>query len=356
MRRNYIINYWLYAILFLCLSIVIVGGATRLTGSGLSITQWQPIHGVIPPLNVIEWQQEFTKYQQIAQYQQLHQNMSLAEFQHLYWWEWAHRILARLIGFIAILPLIFYLFASKIKKLAYRNYLAYFLIVPILIGIQGVIGWWMVYSGLAGSSLTSVSQYRLAMHMIAACSIIALLSYMIGKLIDYSEKAATPAMQIMAALLIGLILLQIYFGALVAGLHGGLSFNSWPLMNGQVIPKFMFILQPYWRNYFENIALTQFIHRSCAYLIFLLTFGNFLYARIYATNSTHHIRSLILLSMVSLQIIFGITTLLLHVPIFWALLHQIFALLLLVFSVLHYCATKALSSPTSAANSVPQHR
>lgn len=356
MRSNSVINYWLYTILFLCLSIVIVGGATRLTGSGLSITQWQPIHGAIPPLGTAQWQQEFAKYQQIAQYQLLHQNMSLAEFQHLYWWEWAHRILARLIGFIALLPLIFYIFASSAKKRIYRDYLAYFLTVPILIGLQGLIGWWMVYSGLAGSSLTSVSQYRLAIHMITACSIIALLSYMAGRLIDYSEKAANSAMQIMALMLILLILLQIYFGALVAGLHGGLSFNSWPLMDGQIIPKFMFILQPSWRNYFENIALTQFIHRSCAYLIFLLALSNFLYARAYAANSTHYFRSLILFSMVCLQIIFGITTLLLFVPIFWALLHQIFAMLLLVFSVLHYCATKALKRPASNANSAPQHR
>lgn len=341
MQAKAIIICWLHTILLLCLAIVVLGGATRLTGSGLSITQWQPIHGIIPPLSIAQWQQEFLKYQQIAQYQLLHQNMSLQEFKSLFWWEWSHRLLARIIGFIALMPLLAYGLWGSHMRTIYRSYLGYFILVPVLVGLQGVIGWWMVYSGLAGSPLTSVSQYRLALHMLTACSLITIISYLAGKLINYSEEAPSNIAQIFAGLLAFFILLQIYLGALVAGLHAGLSFNSWPLMAGKLVPDTMLILQPWWRNFFENIVTVQFVHRGCAYIILLLALSNFLYVKHYAVNTTHYRRSIILLLMVVLQIALGITTLLLYVPILWALMHQAFALVLLVFAVMHYCATTA---------------
>lgn len=347
------VRWWLYVILILCLAIVMVGGATRLTGSGLSITEWKPIHGVLPPIGNAQWLEEFEKYQQIAQYQEVNQGMTLAGFKNIYWWEWSHRVLARIIGLITVVPFIYLLIKlggaialrprearSLLQKWRKYPLLPYFIIAPILVGIQGVIGWWMVYSGLAQSQLTSVSQYRLATHLIAACIIIMFVTYLACGLIQYSDKPATRPIQKGAGWIVILVLLQIYFGALVAGLHAGLTYNTWPTMDGQFIPEGLFDLQPAWRNFFENALTVQFVHRMFAYLVLVVVAFYALSVEKRAHGTTHARRATILLIMVIVQVGFGIITLLMRVPIAWGLIHQFFALLVLVFVVAHWRATK----------------
>lgn len=344
-----IVRNWLYIITFLCLMIVMVGGITRLTGSGLSITEWHPINGIIPPLTTSNWMAEFQKYKQIEQYHVLNSNISLHNFKFLYLWEWSHRFFARIIGIIAIFPLLWSIknaLCDKNKNLTFlqklhaTKYIKYFILIPLMIGLQGVIGWWMVYSGLAGSKLTSVSQYRLATHMISASLIIMVTTYWSRNLIDYKNIAAPLIIQKFAGIFSFAILLQIYFGALVAGLHAGLSYNSWPLIDGKFIPYNLFTLKPWWHNLFENILTVQFVHRCFGYIVFLLALFNVVFTIKICKFNVHSYRSIILFVMVLAQIILGVSTLLFYVPVGLAVIHQFFALMLLVFSVMHWRATK----------------
>lgn len=215
-----LVRYWLYAVFVVLIAIVMVGGATRMTGSGLSITEWKPIHGVIPPLNHAEWLEEFDKYRQIPQYQQINKGMSLEAFQSIFWWEWAHRMLARFVGFLVAVPLAFFWVTGRLKGgLKYRM-----LGLLALGGLQGAIGWWMVASGL--SELTSVSQYRLAIHLTTACIIITAVFYIARGLVTYSERPAERSIQRFAGWIVFAVLVQIYLGGLVAGLHAGLTYNT----------------------------------------------------------------------------------------------------------------------------------
>lgn len=345
-----IIRYWLYIIVFLCLLIVMVGGATRVTGSGLSITEWQPIHGIIPPLSAQSWLEEFAKYKQIAQYKVLNSNISLQDFKFLYLWEWGHRFLARIIGVVAMLPLLWSfikaIFENNTEKSFFKRwvstkYFKYFLLAPLMVGLQGVIGWWMVYSGLAGSKLISVSQYRLAAHMISASLIIMLTTYWSRNFVEYQNCAAPKNIQKIAAIFSFAVFIQIYLGALVAGLHAGLSYNTWPLIDNAIIPDNLFTMRPWWHNLFENILTVQFVHRCFGYIVFVIALFNVIYSIKLCKNTSHASRAIILFIMVILQIIFGIATLLFYVPIGLALLHQFFALCLMVFAVMHWRATKA---------------
>jgi len=327
---------WLYLVLLMLLAIVLVGGATRMTGSGLSITEWKPIHGVIPPIGVEEWSQEFEKYQQIAQYAQINQGMTLSEFKFIFWWEWAHRLLARCVGVVVGLILLIFGLRRQLEKktaLALAGILA-------LIGVQGAIGWWMVHSGLGDSDLTHVSQYRLAIHLVAACLTIIAVVHLARGLGESHEDAAPRRVRHGAGLLVWLVLMQIYLGALVAGIHAGGVHNTWPLMEGKLIPDGLFSLIPAWRNLFENTLTVQFIHRSFAY--FLLAFAIFhaLQLEKMLPGSRHARRASILLLFIVVQAAFGIITLLTGVPIEWGLLHQGVALLVLVFAVAHWRATK----------------
>ncbi|EJF88857.1 COX15/CtaA family protein [Bartonella tamiae] len=338
------IRIWLYGILILCLAIVMVGGATRMTGSGLSITEWKPIHGVIPPIGHDQWQEEFSKYQQIAQYKFINQGMTLHQFQNIFWWEWAHRILARLVGLVALLGLVYFWITKKIEKLI----LPQLITVPLLIGVQGAIGWWMVASGLGASDLTSVSQYRLAIHLVTACFVVVFVTYVARGLVWYSEKPASKSIQSFAGWLVFFVLIQIYLGALVAGLHAGKVYNTWPLMDGQFIPYGLMLDDPIWRNFFENRLTVQFIHRFFAYFLLIAVLFHAVFVEKFASHTTHARRAMIFLLMIIAQAIFGIITLLTEVPISWGLIHQAFALVILCFAVGHWRATKgAYPLPTN---------
>ncbi len=333
-RDRNLVKYWLYAVFVVLIAIVMVGGATRMTGSGLSITEWKPIHGVIPPLNHAEWIEEFEKYRQIPQYEQINKGMSLYEFQYIFWWEWAHRMLARFVGFLVAIPLIFFWVSGRLQGGLKSSMLG----ILALGALQGAIGWWMVASGL--SVLTHVSQYRLAVHLTMACLIITAVFYVARGLVEYTENKAQRNIQRFAGWLVFAVLVQIYLGGLVAGLHAGLTFNTWPLMDGAIIPSDLFSQSPLWRNIFENPKTVQFIHRMVAYTVLLLAVLHAVQVARHASGTTHARRAMVLTALVLVQAAIGIATLLTMVPLHWGLLHQGFALVVLAFAVAHWRASK----------------
>lgn len=325
---------WLYVVLLFLFAIVLVGGATRLTESGLSITEWKPIHGIIPPLSDAEWQEEFLKYQQIPQYQILNQDMTLDGFKTIFWWEWAHRVLARGVGFIFAVPLLYFWFSRRIEPGLGPKLVG----ILALGGLQGAVGWWMVASGLV--ERTEVSQYRLATHLTIAALIFTATMVVARGLAQHHAAPADRVTQKFAGWIVVLVLFQIFLGGLVAGLDAGLTYNTWPLMDGAVIPGDMLIMQPVWHNFFENPKTVQFIHRGVAYLLLALSLWHMIATRRRQPGTTHGRRALILFHLVLLQAIIGVVTLLMQVDIHWALLHQGFALVTLGFAAAHWRATK----------------
>ena len=330
-RDRRAIRIWLYVIATLVLAMVVVGGATRLTESGLSITEWEPIHGVIPPLNEAEWQEEFLKYQQIPEYQEINLGMSLGEFKAIYWWEWSHRLLARLIGVVFLLPFLWLWATGRIERSLWPRLVAIF----ILGGLQGAAGWWMVASGL--TERTDVSQYRLAIHLMLAAFIFTYLIWVARGLRPPRAAAQYPpsGTRWFANALIILVLLQLYFGALVAGLNAGFTYNDWPLMAGEFVPTGIMEQEPWWRNLFENIATVQFQHRMLAYLIAILVAIHAIVLARAAPGSRLAFSSYRLVALVALQVVVGIVTLVNVVPIDLALTHQFLAFLLLAGVVVH---------------------
>ena len=333
-RNRTWVRWWLYLVALTLLAIFLVGGATRLTGSGLSITEWKPIHGVIPPLNDTEWQEEFAKYREIPQYQQLNKGMSLGEFKTIFWWEWSHRVLARGVGFLVALPLAFFWLSGMLERHLKPKLLG----LLALGGMQGAIGWWMVASGL--SERVSVSQYRLATHLIMACLIFVATISIARGLAPHSAGPARDSTRRFAGWLVVGVLLQVYLGALVAGLHAGLTFNTWPLMDGAIWPDGLLTVTPAWLNFFENPKTVQFMHRLGAYAIFVAALWHMVATLRAEAGSPHAARSVLLFALVACQAAIGIMTLLLVVPFGWALLHHGFAMIVLGFATAHWRGTR----------------
>ncbi|MGB8816573.1 MAG: COX15/CtaA family protein, partial [Rhizobiaceae bacterium] len=250
-----LVRRWLYVCLLVIFALVVVGGATRLTDSGLSITEWKPIHGVIPPLSASDWQEEFAKYQQIPEYSQINKGMDLEAFKTIFWWEWAHRFLARATGLVFALPLAFFWLTGRLEPMLKPRLLG----ILALGGLQGFIGWWMVSSGL--SIRTDVSQYRLATHLVMASLIFAATAWVARGLAEHTERLAQDGTRQFAGLMVLTVFVQIYLGALVAGLDAGMAFNTWPLMDGAIIPSDLWAIEPAWINAFESPKTVQFIHR-----------------------------------------------------------------------------------------------
>jgi len=334
LHNRKLVRNWLYVVLVVLFALIMVGGATRMTGSGLSITEWKPIHGVIPPLNHTEWQEEFEKYQQIPQYEQINKDMTLDEFKGIFWWEWAHRLLARGVGFLVAIPLVFFWLSGRLER-GLKPRLAGLLVLG---GLQGAVGWWMVASGL--TERVSVSQYRLAVHLTFACVILIAVAYIARGLATYTEAAASRAVQRFAGIMVFLVLVQIYLGALVAGLHAGLTYNTWPLMDGAIIPGDLFVIDPAWRNLFENPKTVQFIHRMFAYTVLMVAIWHALATRQTLPGTTHARRAWVLVGLVLVQAGIGVATLLTQAHMHWALLHQGFAVFVLIFATAHWRATK----------------
>jgi cytochrome c oxidase assembly protein subunit 15 len=328
---RHLIRAWLYVVAALMVLTVAVGGATRMTESGLSIVEWKPVTGVMPPLSADAWHAEFGKYQQIPQYRELNRGMSLDQFKTIYWWEWTHRLLARLVGAAFLLPFLFFLWRGWIEPGLRARLWTLFGAGAFL----GAVGWWMVSSGLVGR--VSVSQYRLAFHLTLACTIFAAILWTARGLVARPVEAASRRLSATAAGLVVAVLLQIYLGAIVAGLHAGLAFNTWPLIDGAFIPSAdsLWFHSPAWRNLFENTLTVQFNHRMMGY-------GLWLVAMLHAVDVVAARRggailngALALACAVTLQAGIGIVTLLYQVPLPLALLHQITAIVVLTIAVIH---------------------
>jgi cytochrome c oxidase assembly protein subunit 15 len=325
------VRIWLLVVAALVFAVVLVGGATRLTESGLSITEWKPVTGTLPPFTDSAWQAEFDKYKAIPQYQQINRGMSLSEFKTIFWWEWGHRLLGRLIGAAFLLPFLWFLWRGWVPQGFRLRLWGIF----ALGGLQGAVGWWMVASGL--SERVSVSQYRLAFHLTLACVIYAALVWVALALAERSHPAMPRRLRLGAVTLLTAVIVQIYLGALVAGLDAGLVYNTWPLIDGAWVPssaRLMF-LDPAWRNFFENELTVQFVHRLMAYALWAGAVAH-------AVDAFHTLRrgpavtlALGLAGVVTLQAAVGIATLLAQSPIWLALTHQGVAVVVLTLAVLH---------------------
>lgn len=324
---------WLYCLAGLVILMIAVGGATRLTGSGLSIPEWKPVTGAIPPLSEAAWLAEFEKYRQISQYEILNKGMTLAQFKFIYGWEWGHRQLGRLIGLVFFLPLLWFWFRGAIT-----GRLALMLLgVGALGGLQAGIGWIMVASGLE-PGMTAVAPIKLALHLTVASVILALLVW-IAAGIRPADAARPPAISrpLGPRVLLGLVLFQIVLGGLVAGSKAGLTYNTWPLMDGSLVPpsSVLFSVSPLVENFVDNLALVQLNHRLVAYLVVGLALWHAIaMGRQYARTRPAR-RAAAIAGLALAQMVLGIVTLLLVVPLWAGLAHQVLAMLLLAMTVVH---------------------
>jgi len=338
------IRLWLYVVAALIFAMVVVGGATRLTESGLSITEWQPVTGTLPPLSEGQWQAEFQKYQAIPQYRQLNAGMSLRDFKTIYWWEWAHRLIGRVIGVVFFVPFVWFLWRGRIPP----NRRAGLWTILALGALQGAIGWWMVASGLADR--VEVSQYRLATHLVLACLIYVAVVWTgirwqderAGSSFPEIIKSA-PSLTVRAGAigLVVLLLAQTYLGALVAGLRAGHAYNTWPLIDGGLVPQSARLLfeQPWWRNFFENPLTVQFDHRMLGYAIGLLALLQLFNVAKLVKRGPIFTSAALVAAAVIVQVVLGIWTLLSVAALPLALLHQATAMITLTLAVTHAAHT-----------------
>ena len=305
---------WLILIGLMVYAMILIGGATRLTDSGLSITEWEPIKGALPPLSDAAWHVEFDKYRETAEYQFQNKGMSLAEFQYIYWWEWAHRLFGRLIGLVAVGGFVWF----AIKRWMGRDLAWKFIGLIALGGLQGAIGWWMVSSGIGETTRVDVAPYRLMTHFMLALLIIAIVAWLWLDLGARREIAVPRGARTVSALLLALVFVQMAAGALVAGLDAGRSYTDWPLMAGELIPSHYLEETLGLRSLFEGRAATQFNHRLFAYVLWAAALG----AAFVFRRGPLAIGFFILAGLVSLQALWGILTLLSAAPLGLALAHQ----------------------------------
>jgi heme a synthase len=323
------VRWWLISVAALIALMVLVGGATRLTESGLAIVEWKPVTGSVPPLSEPQWTEAFEAYKKIPQYRELNAGMSLSDFKTIFWWEWSHRLLGRFIGVAYLLPFLFFLWRGGLSGELRRRLWVLF----ALGGLQGAVGWWMVASGL--SERVEVSQYRLATHLVLALLIFAGIVWTLRRLGPWQQVVASARLKLTSAVLVVVTFVQLYLGALVAGLRAGRAYNTWPEIDGAFVPSAerLWFETPWWHNLFDNVLTVQFEHRMTAYALFALA----------ALHAFDAVRSragaaasgaLWLFAAVSLQAVLGILTLLNQVPIGLALAHQAVAIVVLTLAVM----------------------
>ena len=322
------VGFWLFAIAAVILGMITVGGLTRITGSGLSITEWDVIMGAIPPLNDAQWHDAFAKYQRIPQYLHENRGMSLEAFKGIFWWEWAHRLLGRLLGVLFLVPFVWFGWVGAIKRAEWPRMIVLF----ALGGLQGVVGWWMVQSGL--ETRVSVSQYRLAIHLGVALILLVAMVWTALEYLRRGERPVTAKLPRGPIAIAVLVYFQMLLGALVAGLHAGLIYNTWPSMDGRFAPEDLFGLSPWWINFFENSGTAQFDHRIGAYIVAVSVFALWWRERGKLVGLARRSGNA-LLHITLFQIVLGIATLLLQAPEFLAAAHQLTAALLLCTVVWH---------------------
>ncbi|WP_205648909.1 COX15/CtaA family protein [Acuticoccus kandeliae] len=338
MQNNMPVVWWLRVVALFVLATLVLGGATRITDSGLSITEWAPILGVIPPMTDAAWERALEMYRQIPEYQLINRGMSMGEFQFIYWWEWSHRFVARSIGLVFAVPLVFFWVRGRLPDW----FKPWGITLLALGGLQGAVGWWMVASGLVDR--VDVSQYRLATHLTLACIILMVTVWLSVRLAGRAGSVAAPgAVRLGAVLIPFAILFQIALGALVAGLDAGHASDTWPLMQGLLVPEGMWTLEPGWINAFENHLTVQFNHRVFAYLVTILV----VWHAVLAVRSGRGAGlAVTLLALVFAQVAVGIGVIVWRVPPHLAAFHQFVAAVLLWVSVVH--ATH-LARPRGAA-------
>jgi cytochrome c oxidase assembly protein subunit 15 len=307
------VEIWLYSMFILVFLIVAVGGLTRLTDSGLSITEWELFKGILPPMTDAKWLFYFDEYKKIPEYVEINYNMTLSEFKVIYYWEYGHRILARLIGLFSIIPMIYLFFKFKKER---KNIFKYSVIF-ILICVQGFVGWFMVSSGLIEN--TDVSHYRLALHLSLALTILSIIFWFIMETIKISPFKKKFNNSFLNLFFI-LIILQIVLGALLAGMNGGLIYNSWPDMNGNFLPNDINNIDLFLYSSLDNPSVVQFYHRFTAYLLFI----SLLFLNYYTYRTKIDFKPVLILNIaIFVQIILGIITLITGVKITYASLHQL---------------------------------
>src|SRR5262245_34355898 len=321
---------WLFTCCALVFAMVVVGGITRLTHSGLSIVEWQPLVGTIPPLSDAGWHEVFDKYQQTPEYQKLNRGMALDEFKGIFWWEYFHRLLGRAIGLAFLLPLLYFILSHKVDRRLAAGLSGIFL----LGALQGAVGWYMVKSGLVDDP--RVSQYRLTAHLALAFLIFAAMLWTALSVVTPRPALQDPARRRLYRYALGLsalIFLMVLSGGFVAGIRAGLAYNTFPLMNGHLVPPEYLLLHPWYGNLFNNMAAVQFNHRLIAWVLALTVPAFWLISRPVPMGVRARLASNALLVMLVLQITLGISTLLLAVPVALAAAHQAGAMLLFASSL-----------------------
>ena len=308
---------WLLSGCFLIFIMVVVGGITRLTGSGLSITEWNVVMGAVPPMNEAEWQQAFDRYKQIPQYSKINYDFELSDFKQIYFWEYLHRLIGRLIGLVFLLPFIYFLLKKKLS----REWILKSIFLFALGGLQGFLGWFMVKSGL--TERTSVSHYRLAIHLIAAFITFGFTFWFALQLMfQRKENSSIPKINSLLKIILATVILQIIYGAFTAGLHAGRIANTFPTMDGEWIPSGINALSPSYLNFFENLLTVQFIHRLLASILVVLILSLWWMCRKQNLSSLRKKSINACLLAVLIQFLLGVFTLLYHVPVTLAALHQ----------------------------------
>jgi len=317
------VRLWMIILFALVVVMIAVGGLTRLTDSGLSITEWRPLTGALPPMSEAAWQSEFDKYRAIPEYQLQNKGMSMSEFQFIYWWEWGHRQLGRVIGLVWAIGFFGFLLTKNIPN----GWTSRMLLLGALGGLQGAVGWWMVSSGLTGTML-DVASYRLATHLGLAFVILGFISWYVFQL-GQTEKDLIQRRRMretrlfsMGTGLMHLAFLQILLGALVAGIDAGRNYVDWPLMAGEFFPPDMFSLTPWWRNFFEDDGLVQFIHRMAGYVLMIFAIVVWRVAR-KSGNTQVRFGFNAVLAMVFFQMVLGIITVMYSAPWQIAIVHQL---------------------------------
>ena len=341
------VRWWLFSVALLIAIMVLVGGATRLTESGLSIVEWKPVTGTLPPLTEAQWTQAFDAYKTIPQYHALNAGMTLAAFKTIFWWEWSHRLLGRAIGAVYLIPFLWFLWRGGLSaELKRRLWLIF-----ALGALQGAVGWWMVASGL--SERVEVSQYRLATHLVLALLIFAAVVWTLRRLAEGVSIAGPARLKIASVALVVLTFVQLYLGALVAGLRAGLVYNTWPDIDGSLVPAAarLWFETPWWRNLFDNALTVQFEHRMTAYALFVLAALHAFDAVRSRAGTAAISGALWLLAAITVQATLGILTLLNQVPIALALAHQAAAIAVLTLAILQ-AERLAARRPESARRQV----
>jgi len=319
------VAWWLFACCAMVFLTMVVGGVTRLTHSGLSIVEWKPLIGALPPLSHADWLELFAKYQQTPEFIMRNHDMTLDGFQFIFWWEWAHRLLGRSIGVVFFLPYAWFLVRGRLHGALAAKVFGFF----ILGGLQGAMGWYMVKSGLVDDP--RVSQYRLAAHLGLAFLLFGLMGWTgLGMLQPRKASAAVPSAPTftmrLGTWLVSLVFIMVLSGALVAGIHAGLAYNTFPLMNGDFVPPEILMIEPLWLNFFTNMATVQFDHRMIAWaLMGLIPWFSW---RIWNETPAARPAAVVLTLWLAVQVSLGIATLLLQVPVALAAAHQAGAMVL----------------------------